>query len=215
MATKLKAPAAVYAVAGATDAVVKRLRSVPVDELQAQVLSLPTKAQSFASESINAVVTDVRALPEQVRTLPAAAQARVQAGVAAALDTATGTYGDLVKRGDVLVSRIRGQKSTQEAAAATTTARSRAKATTTTAKKAAKSTTTRAKATGTTAQKAAKSTTKQAAKSTAPRAKATSTTAKKGASATSTSAKAAGTTAQKAAAATAQATTDAAKKIGD
>jgi hypothetical protein len=188
---QIKTPAAVYAVVGAGDLVVERLRAAQVERknVQSQVSSFPTKAQAVATERFNAVVSDVRALPEQVRTLPVAAQARVQASVAAALGQATGAYGDLAKRGESLVSRIGRQKSTLATVDAAKVTTSRAKATSTTAKKAAKETVTRAKATTTTARKAAKETT--------------------------TRAKATRTTASKTATAAAQATTDAAKKIGD
>jgi len=169
---QIKTPTAVFAVVGAGDLVVERIRAVQVEreveQLQTQVFTLPTRAQAVALERLNAVVADVRALPQQVRTLPVAAQARVQTSVATALGQASETYGDLAKRGESLVTRIRGQKSTQEAAAAVRTTTSRAKATTTTAKKAAKETATRAKTTRTTAQKtaaaAAKATTDAAKK---------------------------------------------------
>jgi hypothetical protein len=195
--TKLKTPTAVYAVVGAGDLVVERIRAVQVDreveQLQAQVLTLPTKAQAAAAERLSSVMSDVRALPVQVRALPVQAQARVQAGVAAALGQASETYGDLAKRGEGLLTRIRRQKSTQETIDAAANTTSRAKATATTAKKAATST-------STTAQKAART---------------TRVTAEKAAKSTATSAKATRTTAQKAATSAAKATGDAAKKIGD
>jgi len=157
--SQIKTPTAVYAVMGAGDLVVERIRAAQVEreveQLQTQVLTFPTRAQAVAAQRLNAVVADVRALPKQVRTLPLTAQTRVQASVATALGQASETYVDLAKRGESLVTRIRGQKSTQEAAAAVKTTTSRAKATTTTAKKAVKETTTRAKTTRTTAQKTA------------------------------------------------------------
>ena len=166
--TKIKTPTAVYAVVGAGDLVVERLRAVQVErevgQLQTQVRAFPTKAQAAAAERLNAVVSDVRALPEQVRVLPVQAQA----GVAAALGQATDTFADLATRGEQLVTRIRRQKSTQDTIEAASNVTTRAKATTTTAKKAAKSTTASVKATRTTAQKtasaAAKATTDAAKK---------------------------------------------------
>lgn len=162
--TLMKTPTAVYAFVGAGDLVVERIRAVQVErevgQLQTQVRTFPTKAQAAATERLNAVVSDVRALPEQVRALPVQAQARVQAGVAAALGQANDTYADLAKRGERLVTRIRGQQSTQETVEAASNVVSRAKATTTTAKKAAKTTTASAKATRTTAQKTALAATK-------------------------------------------------------
>ena len=188
--TKLRTPTAVFAVVGAGDLVVERVRAVQVEreveQLQAQVLTLPAKAQTAATERLSSVMSDMRALPVQ-------AQTRVQAGVAAALGQASETYGDLAKRGESLVTRIRRQKSTQETIDAAANTTSRAKATATTARKAAKST-------GTTAQKAART---------------TRTTEEKAAKSTATSAKATRPTAQKTATSAAKATGDAAKKIGD
>jgi valyl-tRNA synthetase len=159
---QIKTPTAVYAAVGAGDLVVERIRAAQVEgkNMRSQVSTFPTKAQAVATERLNAVVSDIRALPEQVRTLPLATQARVQAGVAAALGQASETYGGLAKRGERLVSRIRRQESTLGAVDAAKTTTSRAKATTTTAKKAAKETTTRAKAARTTAQKTASAATK-------------------------------------------------------
>jgi hypothetical protein len=107
-------------------------------------------------------VSDVQALPEQLRTLPVAAQARIQASVAAALGRAGEGYGDLAKRGEQLVSRISRQESTEATVDAAKATTSLAEATSTTAKTAAKETATRAKATSTTAKKAAKETTTRA-----------------------------------------------------
>jgi hypothetical protein len=162
--TKMKTPSAVYAVVGAGDLVVERIRAVQVErevgQLQTQVRTFPTKAQAAATERLNAVISDVRALPEQVRVLPVQAQAHVQAGVAAALGQATDTFADLANRGERLVTRIRRQKSTQDTLEAASNVTTRAKATTTTAKKAAKATTASVKATRTTAQKTASAATK-------------------------------------------------------
>lgn len=188
---QIKTPTAVYVVVGAGDLVVERLRAAQVERrnVQSQVFAFPTQAQAVATERFNAVVSDVRALPSQVRTLPVAAHSRVQAGVNAALGQASETYGDLAKRGESLVSRIGRQQSTQATVDAVKVTTSRAKATSTTARKAAKETTTRARATTTTAKKAAKETT--------------------------TRAKATRTTAARTVTAAAQATTDAARNIGD
>ena len=116
--------------------------------------------------------------------------------------TATATYADLAKRGEVLVGRIRKQESTQatKTAAKTTTAKAKTTKTqgTKTAKTAAKKTTTGAKKSATTAKKSASSAATTAKKS----------PAKKSATATKTAAK-------KTATAAATATTEAAQKVGD
>lgn len=149
-----------YAVIGATDLVVERLRSTaaavdPPQQLVAELRSLPDRAQSAAVD---------------------------------ALVQAVDLYSDLAERGEHLVTRVRRQPSTQETVAnaqatqsqakgAATTARKQAKATTATARrstkstattttdtarKATKATTSRAKATATSAQKTAESATKAA-----------------------------------------------------
>ena len=113
---QIKTPTAVFAIVGAGDLVVERIRAFKVERELVQ-------------------------LQEHVTALPIKAQARVEAAVAAALGQASETYGDLTKRGETLVGRIRGQQSTQAAVAAMKTTTGQAKATRTTARKAAKKTT--------------------------------------------------------------------------
>jgi hypothetical protein len=112
---QIKTPTAVFAIVGAGDLVVERIRAIQVDR-------------------------DLVQLQEQVTALPTRAQARVEAAVAAALGQASEAYGDLTRRGETLVGRIRGQQSTRAAVDAMQTTTSRAKATNTTARKAAKKT---------------------------------------------------------------------------
>jgi heparin binding hemagglutinin HbhA len=118
-------------------------------------------------------------------------QARFQKLLDEQLDTAGGTYGELVTRGESLVGRIRGQQSTQEAEQAVKTTAAKAKTTKTQAAKTAKS-----------AKKSAQATAKKSA-----------TAAKK--SPAKSSAKATATSAQKAAESTAGAAAEAAPKVGD
>src|SRR5690606_8573376 len=68
-----------YAVVGAGDAVVERLRGIDVDpkHLQEQAKEFPTKAQAKAaeaqvkaSERFSTVAEDVKHLPEKLRSLP-------------------------------------------------------------------------------------------------------------------------------------------------
>src|SRR5215210_2480495 len=96
----------VYALLGAGDAVVERLRHIPVQRPHVGV--------------------------ETVRELPEQAQAAVSATLSAAVDAAVDTYGDLAERGRRLVTRIRRQQATQDltAQARSTVSRTRATATT-------------------------------------------------------------------------------------
>jgi hypothetical protein len=177
------------------------------------VQNLQTEAQKQARKALNAgvgvtdlavgVVRDVRqsivdfdprafgaqtvkSVNHQVTTVPA----RVQQVVDINVNAVTDVYGDLVKRGETLVRRIRRQKSTQDTVAAAETTVAKAKTTRTQATSAAKKSASAAK----TAAKKASTTKRTAAKSSA---KATRTSAKKTVSAGS------------------RALADAAKKIGD
>jgi hypothetical protein len=133
-----------------------------------------------------AIEKRVALLQSQIQSEAAAVPAKVQKSLDAPVSTATDLYGDLVKRGEVLVGRIRRQQSTKDAVSAAETTVAKAKTTKTQATKAAKKTTT-------TAKTAAKK------RSTTPRssAKATTTAAKKTVSAGS------------------RALADAAEKVGD
>lgn len=160
----------------------KALRDQAVTVVNARVdaLSKDAKARRTAIEA------RVAELQGEALTLPTKVQGFVDDNVA----TATSAYGDLAKRGEVLVARIRRQESTKATVSSAKTTTAKAKTTRTQATKATKTT---AKKTTTAAKKTA------AKKATAPKssAKATTTAAKK----TATSA--------------VKATTEAAAKVGD
>lgn len=225
---RTKTPTPLYAVLGAGDLVVERIRttaaSVDTDPkgFQHQVQDQVHTVQSVAQQRADALVAELRALPD-----------RAQAAAYEALGQAASVYGDLAERGETLVTRVRNQQSTKDAAAAAKTTRSQAKATVTTARK---ETAQAAKATSTTARKQAGKVAEQAGKvaeeadkttvqadtTTAQAAegvKATRTTAKrttkKAANATRPRAKATRTSARKTAEASTRAVADAAAKVGD
>jgi heparin binding hemagglutinin HbhA len=135
--------------------------------------------RAFGSQAVKTVNGQVLAVP-----------ARVQQVVDINVNAASEAYADLVKRGQTLVTRIRRQKSTQDAVAAAETTVAKAKTTRTQATGAAKKSSAAAK----TAAKKASATKRTAARSSA---KATRTSAKKTVSSGS------------------RALADAAKKIGD
>ena len=122
------------------------------------------------------------ALSKDAKAVPAKVQTIVDENAAALNDT----YGDLVKRGESLVGRIRRQQSTQQTV------------------KSAETTVSKAKTTKTQATKATKKTAKKA-----------TTTAKKASAPSKSSAKATVTAAKKTASSATQAVTDAAEKVGD
>ncbi len=114
--------------------------------------------RDYAAEVQKATQKNFAAVQKSVvefdpKTTYAALEKRVVDLQAAGLSTATDAYGDLVKRGQTLVSRIRRQQSTQEVAKAAETTTVKAKTTKTQAKKAATSTRRNAKATTTAAKK--------------------------------------------------------------
>ena len=162
-----------------------RGQAVTVVSDRVQALSKEAKARR---EAIEARVAE---LQNEAKELPAKVQALVNENVA----TVTSAYGDLAKRGETLVGRIRGQESTQAAKSAAKTTTAKAKTTKTQAAKTTKST---AKTTTAGARSTAKKATTTAKKS----------PAKSAAKATTTAAK---TTAENAA----TATTEAAEKVGD
>ncbi|MEO6511846.1 MAG: hypothetical protein ABIO16_12690 [Nocardioides sp.] len=157
---------------GVTDLAVEVVRDV-----RKSVVDFEPRA--FGTQAVKTVNRQVLAVP-----------ARVQQVVDINVNAATDAYGDLVKRGETLVRRIRRQKSTQDTVAAAETTVAKAKTTRTQVTTAAKKSAAAAK----TAAKKASAPKRTAAKSSA---KATRTSAKKTVSAGS------------------RALTDAAKKIGD
>ncbi len=157
-----------------------RAQAVTVVNARVDAISKDAKARRAA---IEARITELQA---EAQALPTKVQSAVNENVSTLTDTVTDTYGDLAKRGEALVTRIRKQEST--------------KAT----KSSAKTTSAKAKTTKTQATKATKSTAKKA-----------TTTAKKSSAPARSSAKATTTAAKKTVANAAQATTDAAEKVGD
>jgi hypothetical protein len=203
-----------YATVGATDLAVESVRDY-VGEVQTRVAGLSKDVQKNVSaidlqpkalrdSAVTVVTSRVEALSKDAQTRRAAIEkrvadlqgeartvpARVQNLVDDNVALVEGAYGDLVKRGESLVGRVRRQKSTQDTV------------------KAAETTVAKAKTTKTQATKAAKATTKATTK------KATS-TAKKRSAAPRSSAKATTTAAKKTASAATKAVADAATKIGD
>ena len=153
--------------------------------MQKNVASFDLQPKALRDTAVSVVTERVDALQGEVRTVPARVQNLVDDNVA----LLEGTYGDLVKRGESLVGRIRRQKSTQDTVKSAETTVAKAKTTKTQATKAAKATKATAKKATTTAKK----------RSTAPR----------------SSAKATTTAAKKTASSATEAVADAAAKVGD
>ncbi|MEU8224500.1 hypothetical protein [Kribbella sp. NPDC048915] len=156
-----------YAIAGAGDVAVEKLRAVGED-VTARIAKLDQKtlqneltkaqselikAQSELTKRLEALVADARTAPAKLRELPKTAQT----GFTAVLGQAEETYEDLAGRGKDLVERIRHQKATEDLVASAKTTASKAKATRTTTRKTAQSATRAAKSTATSARKTAKS----------------------------------------------------------
>jgi len=185
-----------FAGVGVTDLAVEAVREYVADlqgrvrgygkDVQKNVASFDLQPKALRDTAVSVVTERVDALQGEVRTVPARVQNLVDDNVA----LVEGTYGDLVKRGESLVGRIRRQKSTQDTV------------------KSADTTVAKAKTTKTQATKAATATSKATAK------KATS-TAKKRSAAPRSSAKATTTAAKKTASSATTAVVDAAAKIGD
>ena len=109
--------------------------------------ALRTQAAKDAKARRVAIEKRVAQLQAQLQSEAVAVPAKVQKAIDANVEAATDTYGDLVKRGESLVGRIRRQQSTQDTVAASKTTVAKAKTTRTQATKAAKKTTTAAKKT--------------------------------------------------------------------
>jgi heparin binding hemagglutinin HbhA len=138
-----------YAVAGAGDFAVKKLREVP------SRLSTLRMDRKDIESTIATIQVESKALPGKAQTVAVGLAGEV-AGKADAV------YGDLVTRGRSVVTRIRRQKATEELEAKAGTTVRRTRATTRTAKKAAAETRSSARGTATTARKRAAATTKAA-----------------------------------------------------
>jgi hypothetical protein len=167
---------------GVTDLAVGALRGYAADA-QKRFTAAQQSVSTFDPKTGRAAIEKrVAGLRSEAIAVPGRVQDTLDLGVT----TATAAYGDLVKRGQTLVGRIRRQGSTREAVAAAETTVSKAKATQTQATDAAK-----------TAKKSA-----------------TTSTAKKR-SAAKSSAKGTRTAAKKSVSAGSRALADAAKKVGD
>ena len=192
---KTEATRGLYAGAGVADLAVETVREyVAKGQTRFAGVQKDVAGFDYSPQALRKQVNArVEALSKEAKARRAAAEARV-AGlrkeattrVSENADTATDAFGDLVKRGETLVSRIRRQEAT--------------KAT----KRSAKTTSSKAKTTKTQTSKATKSTAKKA-----------STTAKKQSSTPRSSAKATTTAAKSTASNAAKATSDAASKVGN
>lgn len=196
---KTEATRQFYAGVGVTDLAVEAVREYVTDlqkklaDVQKSINKLEFQPQALREQALkdakvrrDALEARIAELQADAKAYPAKVQALVNENVSAAGDA----YGDLVKRGETLVGRIRRQQSTQATKSSAKTTSAKAKTTKTQASKGTKST---AKKTTSTAKSTA------AKKSTAPK----------------SSAKATTTAAQKTASNAAQATSDAASKVGD
>ncbi|WP_406283928.1 hypothetical protein [Embleya sp. NBC_00896] len=121
-----------YAVAGAGDLMVEKLRELP-EKLRVEI------------------TTDPKVLRERFQTLPD----RTQTFAKSQVDKAKELYEDLAARGEKLVKRVDRQESTKRAKSAVNTTESKAKATTTAAKRGVANAKAQAKATATAAGKTA------------------------------------------------------------
>jgi hypothetical protein len=111
---QIKKPTPLYAVVGAGEAVVEKIRGIDIDpkavrdqakEFPTKAQATATKAQAKATERFGTVVEDVKHLPEQLKTLPEKAQ-----GVALqAVGQASEAYTNFAARGELAVQRVRAQ----------------------------------------------------------------------------------------------------------
>jgi hypothetical protein len=195
----------VYAGVGATDRVVEVVRGAVADvqkralavqhDMQQTVAGLDYQPQALREQATRAVTAGVdtlgkdaqarRRAVEQVfadiqadaRNLPVRLQKLVDGQVTQAFET----YGELVRHGETLVGRIRGQQATREAASSAHTTTAKAKTTRTQATKTAKKSASAAKKTAgnSPATSSAKATATSAKKTAAKTAQATSEAASK------------------------------------
>jgi hypothetical protein len=124
MALRTEARKPLYAVVGAGDLAVENIKDLPA-VLVAQATPIVPKTTALVTE-----------LPAKIKGL----RGDVETGATKLAGKAFETYGDLVARGQQLVTSIRGSRSTQQAQAQVKIAKSQAKAATTSATKAAKAT---------------------------------------------------------------------------
>ena len=211
---KTEATRPLYAGVGVTDLAVEFVREYVTDvqkrfadaqkDVQARVNKLDLEPKALRKQAVTVFNERVEALTKDAKARRAAIETRVEELRADAkeiptrvqhlidenVETVNETYTDLAKRGETLVERIRRQQSTKKTVTS------------------ARTTSAKAKTTKTQATKATKTTAKKTAKK-------ASTTARKSSAAPKSSAKATVTAAKKTASNAAQATTDAASKVGD
>ena len=207
-----------YAVVGATDLAVEKVRDARVRAIKTREELAPATVQARATK-----------VADQVKEIPAVAlnQTLVVGGKVAE------GYDELAARGKSLVTRIRTQKATQDFVAQAETTVAQAKGAVTSARRAAADIERSAKATITTGRREtakvatvlgetvseeariAETEVKQSAKRTRTAVKRTRTTTKKATKRATTSAKAATTSARKTAVAAEKAVEKAAEKVGD
>jgi peptidoglycan hydrolase CwlO-like protein len=166
-----------YALAGAGDLAVEKLREVSEDvttrfgayadpktvqaeltKRQAELTKRFEKRQAELTKRFEALTADAKSVPTQLRELPALVQDRLNTVVG----QAEATYDELAGRGKTLVTRIRNQASTEDLGHQAKSTVSKAKATRTTARKSASTATKSAKATVTSAKKTASNAAKAA-----------------------------------------------------
>jgi hypothetical protein len=174
---KSEATRGLYAGAGVADLAVEAVREY-VSEAQTRFADVQKNVAGFdySREALRKQVNArVEALSKDAKARRAAAEARAAelrkeatTLVSENANTATDAYGDLVKRGETLVARIRRQEATKATTRSAKATSTKAKTTSTQAKKTAKKSSTQAKKTAkkSPAKSSAKATT-TAAKSTA------------------------------------------------
>jgi uncharacterized protein (UPF0335 family) len=158
-----------YAGVGATDLAVEYVREYVADvqkrltevqkDVQNRFADVQKNVKGFEFEPKALRDQTVTVVNSRVSELRSDARARVNENVA----TVTDTYGDLAKRGEQLVTRIRKQEATKATVASAKTTTAKAKTTKTQAKKTAKPAASSAKATRTSAKKTASKATKATA----------------------------------------------------
>lgn len=207
-----------YAVVGATDLAVKRVRAAAANAsaVQAQFEAKVSAVQADVEKRVTAI--DLRALRSQAQEVPtkAAARAFEVAGRAEA------AYEELTKRGKLLLDQVRSQTSTQELVQQAGNTLSRGRAAVTVARKAADDTAAAILGTLTVSRREAEAAVEQAevavetaVKNTEASASKTATTTRKRAAATKSAAKGVETSASKTTGKARTAAKTAAKKVGN
>ena len=132
---KTEATRPFYAGVGVTDLAVEAVRDY-VTDVQKTVSDFDFEPKALRDQAVAVVSAQRAAIEARVAELQAEAKGLVDESV----DTASSVYGDLVKRGEILVERIRRQESTKATKKSAKTPTSKAKATKTQGTKATKAT---------------------------------------------------------------------------